>query len=365
MWLLSEPFPNQGLGGRCQNAVPPGLKRFPAWKNPDPVTIQPSSASDSRGHGGGLEWPFRLAQRARRNIVFVIRSSGEAAAMYRTRRFYRKTGAPIVSNHRAQRRTADLERIKNALEEAARVAASFTPEQLDTKQKGGRGPVTAADHAVNELLLGTLPGPDEGWLSEETADELSRLDRHRVWVVDPIDGTLEFVEGIPEWCVSIGLVEDGKAVAGGICNPATGELFLGSLETGISLNGEALPVPVPRLGGERLVLASRSEVKRGEWADYENRGFTIRPMGSVAYKLARVAAGLADATWTLVPKHEWDVAAGAALVKAGGGSVRTLDGSEPVFNCRKPKLSGLLAFGPGQAYLFEKSEAPGPSGQRR
>lgn len=265
---------------------------------------------------------------------------------------------PIVSSHDTERRRADLDRIKKALEEAARLAASFTPDKFDTKQKGGRGPVTAADHAVNELLLETLPGPDEGWLSEETADEPSRLDRQRVWVVDPIDGTLEFVEGIPEWCVSIGLVEDGRAVAGGICNPAAGEFFLGSVETGISLNGETLPVPVRRKGSEPLVLASRSEVKRGEWATYENKGFTVRPMGSVAYKLARVAAGLADATWTLVPKHEWDVAAGAALVSAGGGTVKTLDGSEPVFNRRKPKLSGLLAFGPGQAYLFEKSDTP-------
>ena len=218
--------------------------------------------------------------------------------------------------------------------------------------------MTAADQAVNELLLETLPGSDEGWLSEETADEPSRLDRQRVWVVDPIDGTQEFVEGIPEWCISIGLVEDGRAVAGGICNPAAGEFFLGSVETGISLNGEALPVPVRRKGNQPLVLASRSEVKRGEWAAYENKGFTVRPMGSVAYKLARVAAGLADATWTLVPKHEWDVVAGVALVSAGGGTVRTLDGREPVFNRRKPKLSGLLAFGPGQAYLFEKSDTP-------
>jgi myo-inositol-1(or 4)-monophosphatase len=263
-----------------------------------------------------------------------------------------------VSSHDTERRRADLDRIEKALEEAARIATSFTPDELNTKQKGGRGPVTAADQAVNDLLLETLPGPDEGWLSEETADEPSRLDRQRVWVVDPIDGTQEFVEGIPEWCISIGLVEDGRAVAGGICNPAVGEFFLGSVETGISLNGEALPVPVRRKGNEPLVLASRSEVKRGEWAAYENKGFTVRPMGSVAYKLARVAAGLADATWTLVPKHEWDVVAGVALVSAGGGTVRTLDGSEPVFNRRKPKLSGLLAFGPGQAYLFEKSDTP-------
>jgi len=270
-----------------------------------------------------------------------------------------------LSNSKKDIRKADLERIENALLEAARVAASFKPAEFDTKQKEGRGPVTAADHAVNELLWEALPGPDEGWLSEETADELSRLECRRVWVVDPIDGTLEFVQGIPEWCVSIGLVEDGVAVAGGICNPAAGERFLGSLETGISLNGEALPVPVPRRASEPLVLASRSEVKRGEWADFQNRGFTILPMGSVAYKLARVAAGLADATWTLVPKHEWDVAAGVALVRAGGGIVSTPDGSALLFNRPKPKLSGLLAFGPGQAHLFEPSKTPGSREHRR
>jgi len=267
--------------------------------------------------------------------------------------------APNVSSKHTEQRRADLDRIQQALEEAARVASSFTPDTFDTRQKDGRrGPVTAADHAVNELLLEALPGPDEGWLSEETADELSRLERRRVWVVDPIDGTLEFVQGIPEWCVSIGLVEDGKAVAGGICNPAAGEFFLGSVETGLSLNGESLPVPVRRRADEPLVLASRSEVKRGEWARYQQRGFTVRPMGSVAYKLARVAAGLADATWTLVPKHEWDVAAGVALVSAGGGTVRTLEGEEPRFNRAKPKLSGLLAFGPGQAHLYDPSDAP-------
>ncbi len=250
-------------------------------------------------------------------------------------------------------RREDLERIKSALDESARIARSFTPDKFDTQQKGKRGPVTAADRAVNEFLLETLPREGDGWLSEETADEHSRLDRRRVWIVDPIDGTLEFVEGIPEWCVSIGLVEDGRAVAGGICNPAVGEVFLGSLETGISFNGKALEVPVRRTLKDQLVLASRSEIKRGEWAAYEGRGLTIQPMGSVAYKLARVAAGLANATWTLVPKHEWDVAAGAALIAASGGIVRTLDGEAPVFNRPKPKFTGLLAFGPGQEHLFE------------
>ena len=264
------------------------------------------------------------------------------------------TGAFVVSNRDVEARREDLEHIKRALEESARIASSFTPDKLHTEQKGKRGPVTAADRAVNEFLLETLPREGDGWLSEETADDHSRLDRRRVWIVDPIDGTLEFVEGIPEWVVSIGLVEDGRAVAGGICNPAAGEVFLGSVETGISFNGKELEVPVRRDSKDRLVLASRSEIKRGEWAAYEDRGFTIQPMGSVAYKLARVAAGLANATWTLAPKHEWDVAAGAALITASGGVVKTLEGEVPVFNRLKPKLTGLLAFGPGQEHLFDR-----------
>jgi myo-inositol-1(or 4)-monophosphatase len=95
-----------------------------------------------------------------------------------------------------------------------------------------------------------------------------------------------------------------------------------------------------------LVLASRSEVKRGEWKAFENAGVTIRPMGSVAYKLALVAAGLADITFTLTPKNEWDVVAGAALVLSAGGFVSTLEKTPLTANRRDPLLSGLLACGP-------------------
>ena len=94
-----------------------------------------------------------------------------------------------------------------------------------------------------------------------------------------------------------------------------------------------------------VVLASRSEVRRGEWDAFRNVAFTVRPTGSIAYKLALVAAGLADATWTLTPKHEWDIAAGVALVHAAGGFVECLDKSAPTFNNRSPRFSGLIAGG--------------------
>ncbi len=136
-------------------------------------------------------------------------------------------------------------------------------------------------------------------------------------------------------------------MAGGIFNPAAGNLVLGSLETGVTLNGRPVRVSERRsLAGAR-VLASRSETRRGEWERFAGLGFEVEASGSVAYKLALVAAGLADATWTLVPKHEWDVAAGAALVAAAGGEVLTLDAEPPSFNRRKPLFRGFVATPPG------------------
>ncbi len=244
-------------------------------------------------------------------------------------------------------RADDLSRIEHALKLAAGVLEDFTPGAVAAKTKTGDDPVTAADLALNEVLHQALPQPGEGWLSEETADDTSRLGCSRVWVVDPLDGTREFVKGIPEWCVSVALVEDGVAVAGGILSPGPGHLILGAAGEGVTLNGAPAACTTTSSLSGALVLASRSEVKRGEWDRFFGTDISVRNMGSVAYKLGLVGAGLADATWTLVPKHEWDVAAGAAIVLAGGGTLLTLDGEEPVFNHENPKLTGFVATAPG------------------
>ncbi|MFZ1011131.1 MAG: 3'(2'),5'-bisphosphate nucleotidase CysQ [Candidatus Sulfotelmatobacter sp.] len=239
-----------------------------------------------------------------------------------------------------------LERIHAALEASRSVFARFTPGEIDAEYKAGHDPVTEADRALDAVLRKGLLREGEGWLSEESVDDPIRLQRSHVWVVDPLDGTREFVQGIPEFCVSIGFVEDGRPVAGGICNPATNEVFLGSVESGVTYNGKlARPSQRKTLEGA-LILASRSEVKRGEWKTFENSGCKIRPMGSVAYKLALVSAGLADATFTLTPKNEWDVVAGAALVQAAGGFVSTLEKTSLIANRHDPLLSGLIASGP-------------------
>ena len=239
-----------------------------------------------------------------------------------------------------------LRRIQSAIEAARVVFARFTPGAIATEYKIGHDPVTEADRALDAVLRKELLRDGEGWLSEESVDDYSRLDKSRVWVVDPLDGTREFVAGIPEFCVSIAMVENGRAIAGGICNPATNEIFLGSLASGLTYNGKpARPSQRTTLDGA-TVLASRSETKRGEWKQFESANFKIRPMGSVAYKLARVSAGLDDTTFTLVPKNEWDVAAGVALVTSGGGFVTTLENTPLECNRRDPLLSGLIACGP-------------------
>ncbi len=241
-----------------------------------------------------------------------------------------------------------LPRIREALKAAGEIALSFVRGTVAASQKsGGRGPVTEADRAVNRLLRGMLVRDGEGWLSEESADDFERLKKSHVWIVDPIDGTLEFLAGIPEWCISIGWVEHGRAVAGGVYNPLSGEMFLGSIETGATCNAQPVRVTDRTTLAHALVLASRSEVKRGEWDVFQSGPLVVRPAGSIAYKLALVAAGKADATWTLSPKNEWDFAAGVALVESAGGFVRSLEGTPLTFNRKTTLVSGLIAGGEG------------------
>ena len=251
-------------------------------------------------------------------------------------------------------RSADLANIREALLRTGKVLHDLWQRNLTVEFKQGDDPVTEADLAADALLKEILPQPGDGWLSEETADDPSaRLGRKRVWIVDPLDGTREYVEGIPEWCVSIGLVEDGVPVAGGIHNPVSKQLVVGAVGHGVTLNGAPVaPRPCKTMRGAE-VLASNSEVARGEWDRFEGEPFRVVSVGSVAYKLGLVGAGLTDATWTLVPKHEWDVAGGAALVLAAGGMVYNLDGSPVRFNRECPKLPGFVAFSGTSRAVFE------------
>jgi myo-inositol-1(or 4)-monophosphatase len=259
----------------------------------------------------------------------------------------------------------DLERIEAAVRRAGALLVDFAHRDLDVEQKAPGHPVTEADRAADDLLRGLLPADGDGWLSEETEDDPARLDRRRVWIVDPLDGTKEFIAGIPEWSVSVALAVDGRPVAGGVYNPVQEHLVLGAVGLGVTLNGEPVAMTDPATFDGARVLASRSEMRRGEWHRFEAAGLEVVPTGSVAYKLALVAAGLADATWTLCPKSEWDVAAGAALVAAGGGRVTLPDGAPPAFNKPRPRFPGFLAAGSRLAGRLPALVTEGGNGDRK
>jgi myo-inositol-1(or 4)-monophosphatase len=257
-----------------------------------------------------------------------------------------KSAREGMSRSKMSAATETLERIARALDEAVGVLSQFVSGNIKADRKpSDRSLVTEADHSVNRVLQKSLLRAQEGWFSEEDPDDLERLKKHRVWVVDPLDGTQEFVAGIPEWSISVAMVEGGHAIAGGVCNPATREIFLGSEETGITYNGRQAQASKKKRLERAVVLASRTEVEHGQWARFQKASFVIHPMGSVAYRLARVAAGLADATWTLDSRSEWDVAAGVALVEAGGGHIQFLPNSRPTFNNKVTRFPGFIACG--------------------
>jgi myo-inositol-1(or 4)-monophosphatase len=239
----------------------------------------------------------------------------------------------------------DLNRVVEALDAAGAIYRSTSPENMNVQKKTGGDPVTDAELRANQLLHEMLVEEGDGWLSEESVDNARRLCCSRVWLVDPLDGTKEYVAQIPEWCISIALMEGDEFVAAGIFNPQTDELIYGSPDIGVVCrSGLPLNAAMKIPSDGPVVLASRSEVNRGLWGRFDRQPFLTRPMGSVAYKLALVAAGNADATWTLVPKNEWDVAAGIALLQFAGGRVLTTDGLPPRFNRKQTLFPGLIGF---------------------
>jgi myo-inositol-1(or 4)-monophosphatase len=215
---------------------------------------------------------------------------------------------------------------------------------VEAREKGRDNPVTAADLESNTHIHETIAGafPDDGWLSEETADSSERLGRRRVWVVDPLDGTKEFIQHIPEFCVCIALTEDGYPVVAVEYNPAADRLYVAVRGQGTTMNGAPVRVSATRDVPEARVLASRSEDKRGEWDVFKPR-VRVELTGSVAFKLAQLASGQGDATFTLTPKNEWDICAGTLLVEEAGGRVTDIAGMRLVFNQPSPLRPGMIA----------------------
>lgn len=266
-----------------------------------------------------------------------------------------------------QSAASDLALLEAAAREAGALARELAGKALEIHSKGPLGPVTNVDFAIDALLAERLLSarPDYGWLSEETPDDLERRQgKPRSFLLDPIDGTAALVGKIPQWTISIGLAEADRAIAGAIYNPMTDEMFLGALDVGATLNGRRIRASLrDTLEGARMVgQKSRFSDRRWgvSWPKLE-----IEQRHSIAYRLAAVAAGQADATILFGFKNEWDIAAGAAIVEAAGGRVSDLWGAPLAFNQPVPRAPGVVAAGaPLHPLLIERTRVlPDPRTQ--
>ncbi|MBT6871039.1 MAG: 3'(2'),5'-bisphosphate nucleotidase CysQ [Candidatus Marinimicrobia bacterium] len=230
--------------------------------------------------------------------------------------------------------------------EAGDIIHSFFLSEYEVKMKGKGNPVTEADIAADDILKKMLISefPEYGWLSEETRDTPHRLTKKRVWVVDPIDGTKEFVEGIPNFVVSIGLVENGIPILGVIHNPINKDTYTAISGGGVFFNGNQTSISDKTEFSLISMLNSRSETRQGLWESYTPHFKELIPIGSIALKLAMVAAHQTDMVASLKPKNEWDICAGHCLINEAGGKLLTIEGKGITYNNADTLITpGLVA----------------------
>ena len=241
---------------------------------------------------------------------------------------------------------SELNIAKEAALDAGGIIMSYYKADYEIKEKGYHNPVTTADHEADSRLKEILIGayPNYGWLSEETVDSPARLQMERVWVVDPLDGTKEFIEGIPNFVVSVALVENGEPIVGILYNPVTEELFTASKGSGAFLNGESIHCSTKENVSDMVILNSRSETRRGLWNPFDGTFGELRAIGSVAYKLGLTGAGKADIFASLRPKNEWDICAGNCIINEAGGKLIDLHGNPRLYNQESTLIEpGLIA----------------------
>jgi len=231
--------------------------------------------------------------------------------------------------------------------------------QTQYKSKSGRGsPVTNADFESNELLKGKITSnfPDDGWLSEETTDDETRLSKRRVWIVDPLDGTNDFLNGIPEFSISIALVEDKIPVLGVVYNPVSGELYFGVKNEGAFLlkakdeksfrNSTAQRLKlnnVRKTTAEASVIVSRKEINKVEKVKLLASKFgQVKFRESIAYKIVSVASGWADAVVSIFDKSEWDLAGAHIIAEEAGLKVTDSHGGKIFYNEKNVRKPGVI-----------------------
>jgi len=229
----------------------------------------------------------------------------------------------------------------NVMEAAARKAGRSLKRDfgevanLQVSMKGPANFVSAADHRAEDILRTELlkARPGYGFLGEEGGSR-EGTDKTHVWVVDPLDGTTNFLHSIPHFCISIALVREGTPVAGLIYNPANDEFFTAERGKGAFVNNRRLRVAARRRLADAVVCCALPHHGRGDLALFrremgaiQDKVAGLRRFGAAALDLAYVAAGRFDAYWER-SLSAWDFAAGAIIVREAGGFITDLEGHE-------------------------------------
>lgn len=236
--------------------------------------------------------------------------------------------------------------------------------KIETKDDGSK--VSEADYAVNELLERELTSFDEGiaWLSEESPIDQSRLDKSRVWIIDPIDGTHAFLRHDPDWTIVAGLIEDNKAILGAVYNPVTNELYMAEKGCGATLNDTPIKVTDNKDMGKATIISSKPHFKRVFMEDRTPPSWSWRC--SMAYRIVLIANGTADATISLTPKNDWDIAAAHIILEEAGGIMTTQNGDEMFYNKENTRHSSVVGSNKAlyDSIIAKSSIAPTASGPK-
>jgi myo-inositol-1(or 4)-monophosphatase len=242
---------------------------------------------------------------------------------------------------------SDIDLITKAAREVGEVAVQMREAGLDITGKDNGTPVTNADIHVDTLLKERLGAarPDYGWLSEETADDIVRLQQRRLFVVDPIDGTVAYMKGRPWWAVSIAVVEDGKPIAGVVHAPSLNETYVAVKGGGATLNGQLIRASNVAEIEDCAMLGDAQMFLHPAWPKAWPT-MKIETRNSIAYRMCLVASGAFDAAVALSGKNEWDLAA-ADLICSEAGAVATDHlGRAFIYNDPNPRAPSLICAAP-------------------